>query len=161
MNTRALFASLGLAGAFVLGGCGERAAEEPATSPAETSSEQAGMPRSPAPDGARVYFITPADGSTVKNPFRIEFGIEGMQLLAAGTAGENAGHHHLLVDTGLPDPGLPIPADANHIHYGDARTSTELSLAPGKHTLQLLLGDHLHIPHEPPVASLVITIIVE
>lgn len=161
MNTRTLLANLGFAGVLVLGGCGESAVEEPATSPAEVGEVQAGMPRSPAPDGARVYFITPADGSTVKSPFLIEFGIEGMQLVAAGTAGENAGHHHLLVDTGLPDLGLPIPADASHIHYGDARTSTELSLAPGQHTLQLLLGDHLHIPHEPPVASAVITIIVE
>lgn len=161
MKTGILIAIFGLAGAAVLSGCGDRPPEEAAKAPAETSASQAVLPRSPAPTGARVYFITPTDGSTVKNPFRVEFGLEGMQLVAAGHAAENSGHHHLLVDTALPDPGLPIPADDKHIHYGDARTSTELSLAPGQHTLQLLLGDHLHIPHEPPVASPVITIIVE
>ncbi|MDH4124163.1 MAG: DUF4399 domain-containing protein [Gammaproteobacteria bacterium] len=156
-----LLACLGLTGVFVLGACSDRPTPEPVATPTDTSAVQAVMPRSPAPAGARVYFIAPTDGSTVSSPVRVEFGIEGMQLVAAGTAGENSGHHHLLVDTGLPDLGLPIPKDDQHIHYGDASTSAELTLAPGQHTLQLLLGDHLHIPHEPPVASSVITIIVE
>jgi hypothetical protein len=117
--------------------------------------------RTAAPDGARVFFITPADGDTVSGPFTVEFGIEGMQVVRAGDDTPDSGHHHLLVDAELPDLGLPVPADSNHIHFGDASTSTELDLPAGQHTLQLLLGDHLHIPHDPPVVSERITITVE
>jgi hypothetical protein len=123
---------------------------------AETSPVR--MPRSPSPDGARLFFIAPSDGDTVSSPFRVEFGIEGMQVVTAGDNTPDSGHHHLLIDTGLPELGLPIPADGNHVHFGDGSTSTELSLEPGQHTLQLLLGDHLHVPHEPPVFSAPITI---
>ena len=126
-----------------------------------TDAGSAQIPRSPSPDSARVFFITPADGDTVSNPVRVEFGIEGMQVVTAGNDMPDSGHHHLLIDTGLPKTGLPIPADANHIHFGDGSTSTELSLEPGQHTLQLLLGDHLHIPHDPPVFSVPIAIRVE
>lgn len=118
-------------------------------------------PRTASPDGARVFFITPANGDTVSNPVRVEFGIDGMTVAAAGVNQENSGHHHLLVDTDLPDVSMPIPADRHHIHFGDASTSTELTLAPGEHTLQLLLADYAHIPHDPPVISERITITVE
>jgi hypothetical protein len=121
----------------------------------------AALPRTASVDGARVFFISPADGATVTSPVVIEFGIEGMAVVAAGDDSPGSGHHHLLVDTGLPDPGLPIPADENHIHFGDGSTSTELTLEPGVHTLQLLLGDHLHIPHDPPVTSDTISITVK
>ncbi len=121
----------------------------------------AAAPRTPSADGARVFFITPADGETVSSPVTIEFGIEGMAIVKAGDDTPHTGHHHLLIDTDLPDPGLPIPADENHIHFGDGSTSTQLSLEPGNHTLQLLLGDHLHIPHDPPILSAPITITVE
>jgi hypothetical protein len=124
-------------------------------------SGAAQMPRSASPDGARVFFVTPADGDTVSSPVRVEFGIEGMQVLTAGDNSPDSGHHHLLIDTGLPEMSMPIPADANHVHFGDGSTETELSLEPGQHTLQLLLGDHLHVPHEPPVFSAPITIRVE
>lgn len=118
-------------------------------------------PRTASPDGARVFFITPANGDTVSNPVRVEFGIEGMTVAAAGVNQENSGHHHLLVDTDLPDMSMPIPADQHHIHFGDASTATELTLAPGEHTLQLLLADYAHLPHDPPVISGRITITVE
>ena len=157
---------------LLVGACGQRApepvaAEEPAEAPpaaAETTApaEQPSLPRSPAPDGARVFFITPADGDTVSNPVNIEFGIEGMSVVAAGVDEMHSGHHHLIVDAELPaNLGMPIPADENYIHFGDASTSTELTLEPGQHTLRLLLGDHLHVPHDPPVTSDVITITVE
>lgn len=119
------------------------------------------MPRTPAPADARVFFKAPADGATVSGRFAVEFGTEGMAIVRAGDNTPASGHHHLLIDTGLPDTGMPIPADANHVHFGDGSTSTELTLAPGKHTLQLLLGDHLHIPHDPPVHSEQISITVE
>ncbi len=130
--------------------------EEP-SAPAEPVS----IPRSPAPVTAAVYFVTPADRDTVSSPIRIEFGLKNMEVVPAGTAAPNSGHHHLLIDTDLPDFGQPIPADERHIHFGDGSTSTELTLAPGEHTLQLLLADHLHIPHNPPVVSERITIMVE
>lgn len=149
---------------LMLGACGQQdaepvAAEEPTAD--ATMSESMAMPRTASPEGARVFFISPADGDTVSNPIAIEFGIEGMSVVAAGVNEDHSGHHHLLVDTGVPDTGLPIPADANHIHFGDASTATELTLAPGEHTLRLLLGDHLHMPHDPAVVSDPITIMVE
>ncbi len=119
------------------------------------------MPRTASADGATVFFITPADGATVTNPIHVEFGIEGMDVVKAGDNQPNSGHHHLLIDTDIPTLGLPVPADEHHLHFGDGRTATELTLPPGKHTLQMLLGDYLHIPHKPPLVSEVITITVE
>ncbi len=119
------------------------------------------LARSASPDGATVFFITPATGDTVSSPARIEFGIEGMDVVKAGDSQPNSGHHHLLIDTDLPDPGLPIPADERHVHFGDGSTTTEIALTAGEHTLQLLLGDYRHIPHDPPVVSNPITITVE
>jgi hypothetical protein len=132
-----------------------------AAEPMAQSSDAVTMPRSPAPEGARAFFITPADGASVTSPFTVEFGIEGMEIVAAGVDQKNSGHHHLLIDTGLPPLGAPVPSDKNHRHFGDGSTSVELELEPGEHTLQLLLGDHLHVPHEPPVTSEVITVTVE
>ena len=120
------------------------------------------LPRTTSPVGARVFFITPMDGETVPSTFAVEFGVEGMTVVPAGDNTPGSGHHHLLIDTDLPENmGLPIPADANHVHFGDGSTSTERTLAPGQHTLQLLFADHLHIPHSPPVYSERITITVE
>ncbi len=119
------------------------------------------MPRTPAPEGARVFFLAPADGAVVSGSLKVEFGVEGMSLVRAGDNSPDSGHHHLLIDTDLPDPALPIPADANHVHFGDGSSSTELTLPPGEHTLQLLFADHLHIPHDPPVYSGRITVTVE
>ncbi len=159
--------SLPLAAAFlalvVLGGCAQEQAEPAAVpeSSATPAPAAALLPRTSSPEGASVFFITPADGDTVPNPVTIEFGIAGMSVVAAGMNETHSGHHHLLVDTDPPDMGLPIPADANHIHFGDASTATEMTLAPGTHTLQLLLGDHLHIPHDPPIMSEPITITVK
>ena len=129
--------------------------------PASVEEAPTALPRTASPEGARVFFISPADGETVTSPVRVVFGIEGMTVVPAGDDTMHSGHHHLLIDTGLPDPGLPIPKDDNHVHFGDGSTETEITLEPGEHTLQLLLGDHLHIPHDPPVTSEQITISVE
>jgi hypothetical protein len=166
MKTRLVARSVAIAALFLLFGCSEQraespAAEAPAAATPAAAAPVAAMPRTPSPDGARVFFISPADGSTVSSPVHVEFGIEGMTVVAAGVNEAHSGHHHLLIDTGLPDLGLPIPKDETHVHFGDGSTSTELNLAPGQHTLQLLLGDHLHVPHEPPVMSAVITVFVE
>jgi len=116
----------------------------------------------PSPDGASVYFITPLDGQTVSSPVTVRFGLEGLGVAPAGVEREKTGHHHLLVDVDdLPAMDQPVPADEHHIHFGGGQTQTTLELAPGEHTLQLLVGDHQHVPHEPPVMSEKITITVE
>jgi hypothetical protein len=150
------------------GGCGQQqdSAEVSASDTSEGSKAPAkqpaaALPRTEAPDGARVYFIAPANGDTVTSPVDIEFGIEGMTVVPAGVEQAASGHHHLVVDAELPDPTLPIPKSDHYIHFGDGSTSTTLELEPGEHTLQLVLGDHLHIPHSPPVHSKVIRITVE
>jgi len=130
------------------------AAQVPATEPPQT-------PRTASSEGASVFFITPADGATVTNPISIEFGIAGMDVVKAGNNQPNSGHHHLLIDTGLPDLELPIPANEQHVHFGDGSVSTQISLPKGEHKLQMLLGDHLHIPHNPAITSAQITITVE
>jgi hypothetical protein len=114
--------------------------------------------RTPAPAGASVSLIEPADGATVGRNVKVKFGISGMDLAPAGTSKPNSGHHHLLIDTPLPALDREIPSDLNHLHFGRAQTETEITLAPGEHTLQLLLGDHEHLPHDPPVYSKVIRI---
>ena len=146
---------------LILAACGQKAADEPVASEPAAAAEPAAMPRTASADGASVFFIMPADGVTVSNPISIEFGIAGMDVVKAGNNQPHSGHHHLLIDTGLPDLGLPVPADEHHVHFGDGSTSTEITLPPGDHTLQMLLGDHLHIPHNPPLVSEQITISVE
>lgn len=117
--------------------------------------------RTPSPAGAEVYFIAPTDGATVTSPVTVKFGLKGMGVAPAGIAFEGAGHHHLIVDAEVPPLNAPIPADANHLHFGKGQTETTVELKPGKHTLQLILGDQLHMPHDPAVVSKKITITVK
>ena len=123
----------------------------------------------PAPAGAKVYFVNLKDGDTVKGPVKVLFGLSGMGVAPAGTEKKNTGHHHILIDRaplgegedGKEELDFNIPADENHKHFGGGQTEVSLDLKPGKHTLQLVLGDKDHIPHNPPVASARITITVE
>ena len=117
--------------------------------------------RTASSDGASAYIISPADGDTVTSPLTVVFGLDGMGVAPAGTETGNTGHHHLLIDTGQPALDEPIPADNNHVHFGGGQTQVVIELEPGEHSLQLLLGDLNHIPHDPPVASEVITVTVE
>lgn len=142
LNTRALVA-LALAGASVAG----------------LAIAQA--KRTPSPAGAEVYFIAPQDGATVTSPVTVKFGLKGMGVAPAGITMENTGHHHLIIDADLPPLGAPVPTDAQHVHFGKGQTETTVDLKPGKHTLQLLLGDFAHTPHEPAVKSAKITITVK
>jgi hypothetical protein len=118
--------------------------------------------RTASPAGAEAYIISPADGAHVKNPVTVRFGLKGMGVAPAGVQVPDTGHHHLFIDTPLPtDMNLPIPAVADKVvHFGKGQTETTLTLKPGKHTLQLLLGDMLHIPRATPVVSKQITITV-
>ncbi|MBO0758814.1 MAG: DUF4399 domain-containing protein, partial [Bradyrhizobiaceae bacterium] len=109
--------------------------------------------RTPSPPGAVVYFIGLKNGDTLPPKAVIRFGLRGMGVAPAGFDAKNSGHHHLLIDTELPPLDEPIPSDLNHLHFGAGQTEVELSLSPGEHTLQLLLGDKSHIPHSPPVMS--------
>ena len=116
-------------------------------------------PTASAP-GAVVYFHSPLDGARVPQRFSVKIGLKEMGVAPAGVTKEFTGHHHLLVDTDMVPLDQPIPSDYNHIHLGNGQTETVLTLPPGTHTLQLLLGDHEHIPHRPPVMSKKITIYV-
>ncbi len=114
------------------------------------------------PKGAEVYFISPHNGAKVKNPVVVRFGLKGLGIAPAGVKAENTGHHHLLIDTALPaNLDQPLPSTDNIKHFGKGQTETELTLPPGKHTLQLVVGDESHIPHSPPLVSKKITITVQ
>ncbi len=117
--------------------------------------------RTPAPDGVELYFVTPGDGATLRNPVTVRFGLRGMGVAPAGVEMAKTGHHHLLINTPLPPLDQPVPADERHLHFGGGQTEVRIDLPPGRHELQLLLGDHLHVPHDPPVMSRRIVITVE
>ena len=116
-----------------------------------------------APPGAEVYFIAPANGATVQGPVTVKFGLKGMGVAPAGVKFDNTGHHHLLVDTDLSDLKLdaPLPATDKVLHFGKGQTETTITLPPGKHTLELVFADYLHIPFDPPLHSQKITITVK
>jgi hypothetical protein len=116
--------------------------------------------QTPSPAGAKVYFINVKDGDTVSSPFLVQFGLSGMGVAPLGVEKPNTGHHHLLIETTMTAEQMkePIPVDDTHKHFGGGQTEAMVTLPEGKHTLQLLLGDWSHIPHEPPVMSEPITI---
>jgi len=119
------------------------------------------LPRTPAPEGASVYIISPKDGATLSSPVTVRFGLRGMGVAPAGVDDPKTGHHHVIIDAPLPDLDRPIPSDDRHRHFGGGQTEVSLELAPGHHTLQLVLGDRNHVPHVPPLVSQRIEITVE
>jgi hypothetical protein len=143
----------------LFGGCvlaGLVAAEE-AVSPSLVSPSLV----SSSPEGASLYFISPEDGAVVGTTFTVRFGLAGMGVAPAGIDQANTGHHHLLIDhQGAAALDQPLPATDQVRHFGGGQTETEVTLTPGTHRLQLMLGNYLHIPHDPPVASAEISITV-
>ena len=122
------------------------------------------MERTSAPENASVYIISPAAGETVTSTVTVKFGLSGMGVAPAGVDQQNTGHHHLLIDIdddSMPPLNRPLPATDQVRHFGGGQTEVTLDLEPGRHSLQLLLGDHIHLPHQPPVMSKRITITVE
>jgi len=115
----------------------------------------------PSPAGAKVYFIEPKNGAEVKGPVKVLFGLSGMGIAPAGTQKDNTGHHHLLIDGPTVDTNTALPVSEQVQHFGNGQTETTVTLKPGKHTLQLVLGDYKHQPHNPPVMSETITITVK
>ncbi|MEL6786658.1 MAG: DUF4399 domain-containing protein [Cyanobacteria bacterium J06607_15] len=115
-----------------------------------------------APADAEAYIVEPNDGATVPETFTVKFGLSGMDLAPAGVDQPNSGHHHLLIDKEeLPALNASLPATEQIRHFGKAQTETELTLEPGEHTLRLVLGNYLHVPHDNPVISEPITITVQ
>jgi hypothetical protein len=120
--------------------------------------------RSPSPAGTELYIISPKDGDKVSGAVVVQFGLKGMGIAPAGIKFDNTGHHHLFINTDIPaDLSVPLPANQDNkiVHFGKGQTETTLTLPPGKHTLQLVLGDMLHTPHNPPVISKKISITVK
>jgi len=114
------------------------------------------------PKDARLYIMYPEDGATETGAFLCRFGLRNMGVAPAGQDFPNTGHHHLLIDTTEPViPNEPIPHDKQHLHFGGGETEVLLDLPPGKHTLQLVLGDGNHISFDPPLLSKKITITVK
>ncbi len=115
---------------------------------------------SASPEGAALYFVTPQDGAVITGPVKVGFGLSGMGVAPAGVARDNTGHHHILINKDqLPEAGKPMGKDVKH--FGGGQTEAVLDLPEGQHTLQLILGNHLHIPHDPFVVSEKITITVK
>jgi Domain of unknown function (DUF4399) len=132
-----------------------------AASPAAAAPAAATAPggRHPSPPGAKVYIVSPEDGASVPLTLQVRFGLDNMAVVRAGVDMPNSGHHHLIIDAPLPPFDEPIPNDENHLHFGAGQTEATITLTPGKHILQLLLGDANHLPHDPPVFSRPITVI--
>ncbi|WP_083469091.1 DUF4399 domain-containing protein [Methylobacterium variabile] len=134
---------------------------------ARAADGQDGFAATPPPPGARVYFIDLKDGARVPLKLLVRFGLANMGVAPAGSVvpatahqhASNTGHHHIIIDAPLPRPDRPIPADDNHVHLGGGQTEAEITLTPGPHTLQLLVGDRNHVPNDPPVASPPITVV--
>ena len=114
----------------------------------------------PMPDDARVYILWPPDGAVIRGGFWLRMGLSGAGVAPAGVEKQHTGHHHLIIDAPLPPLDQTIPNDRNHLHFGLGQTETRLDLPPGRHTLQLLMGDADHVPHQPPLYSRQITITV-
>lgn len=117
--------------------------------------------RKPMPDNAREYIIWPADGQVIRGgKFWIRMGLSNAGVAPAGVDLKYTGHHHLMIDVDLPPLDEPIPNDKNHLHFGRGQTEARIELPRGHHTLQLLFGDTDHLPHNPPLYSKKITVIV-
>jgi hypothetical protein len=120
--------------------------------------------KSPWPANAKVFFIEPQNGATVSSPVKVKMGATGVEVVPAGTEKPNSGHHHILINTDPPKgeaATFGLPMDDKNRHFGKGQTETELTLPPGKHTLQLVFGDAGHVPYDPPLASEKITITVK
>lgn len=155
LNTLAIVVVAGM-----LQACGNSPQPEPqadAGPPASQPAAAEGAAQSAAADTdvtpGRVFIASPENGASVSSPVTVVFGIEGFEVAPAGTYEPRSGHHHLIIDAELPPLDQPVPADEQHLHFGKGQTETVIELEPGEHTLQLILGDGNHVPHDPALIS--------
>ncbi|MGF7177876.1 DUF4399 domain-containing protein [Azospirillum doebereinerae] len=156
----------GLAAGLILAADAALGQEAPAAAPGSHAAHQdsdapASTGRSAGRKDAQLYIGWPTDGAVVGTRFKVWFGLRNFGVAPAGVARDATGHHHILIDTKLTKFDEPIPSDKQHLHFGSGQTETYLELPPGRHTLQLVLGDANHIPHDPPIVSKVVTITVQ
>ena len=118
------------------------AAEAPAAE--EPAKEEAAAEEAPSEGEAKVFFIEPKDGATVKSPVKIRMGLAGMAVKPAGTMEEGTGHHHIIIGPAGVEKGTVIPADETHIHFGLGQTEAEVELAPGAHKITMQFADGAH-----------------
>jgi hypothetical protein len=121
--------------------------------PADATAATGAIQRTPRPLDAKLYIISPKNGETVTSPVTVRFGLSGMGVAPAGVGTAATGHHHLIIDAPLPPLDKPLPKDEHHEHFGGGQTETTVALPPGDHTLQIILGDKDHVPHDPPLVS--------
>ena len=123
----------------------------------------AGAGETPSPRDAKVYFINLKNNDVVRSPVTIQFGLSGMGIAPAGTEAPGTGHHHLVIDDAITGAALDqaVPLDDRHLHFGKGQTEATVALPEGTHTLQLVLGDWSHVPHNRPVMSERITVTVQ
>lgn len=154
-----------LAAALILATGAAWGQDAPAAPPAaphdHAATEPAKSGRTPGRKDAQLYIGWPNDGMVVAPHFKVWFGLRNFGVAPAGVDRDSTGHHHLLIDTALEHPDEPIPNDKQHLHFGNGQTETYLDLSPGRHTLQLVLADGNHVPHDPPIISKKITITVQ
>lgn len=144
----------------------------PTGSPARASPDFVARPTIPdtaevvappiaAPSGASAVLYVPRDGARVVSPVVVKMAVTGIHVAPAGSTETDEGHFHLLIDAYLDDVAAPMRRDARHLDFGDGTGEAAVDLPVGKHTLQLVMGDGNHVPHNPPVVSTPIAITVE
>lgn len=117
-------------------------------------SLQAQNTHTPSPEDATVSISNIKDGDVLPPTFAVKFEVTGMEVAPAGKNEPNAGHHHLMIDVNeLTSASQPLPTTEKIIHYGLGQTEGEITLKPGKHTLQLMFADYMHVPFDPIVMS--------
>ena len=105
------------------------------------------------PEGAKVFFVEPADGAELSSPVLVKFGLEGMEVKPAGQLAEGTGHHHIVIGAVGVAGGEQVPNDDTHIHYGGGQTEAELELEPGEYSLTMQFADGNHISYGPQMSA--------
>lgn len=128
-----------------------------AAAPSADTSQAAATP-------ARVFFVQPQDGATVKSPVHFEFGADQFTIAAvpAGTVEAPrpaVGHYHLGVDQGCMPAGQVIPPGTPAwVHFGKGNNTIDMQLTPGPHKFAVQAGDDQHRTVEGLCQTISITV---
>ena len=134
-----------------VGACAEPQEQDASVASESTAAESSVAQRS-------ITITAPGEGETVSGPdVTVHLSAENMEIVPAGDMTPNSGHHHIIVNADLPAMGAPIPAvEGVYIHMGMGQTEYTLTgLEPGEYRIIALVGDHVHVPLDPPVADTV------